>query len=108
MLSSRRWGVSVRSAASATVCAIATRWPTSPLGTSPAVAAMTNSSPSSRSMGSARGETRARPRGDQGAPALGHQLQDAIEVGLAAERQGDLHGGVQRGDRARELLALGL
>jgi hypothetical protein len=45
---------------------------------------------------------------DERPAALGHQLEDAVEVGLAAERESDLHRGVQRGDGAAELLAPGL
>ena len=45
------------------------------------------------------------PRADQRATALGDQLEDHVEVGLAADGQRDLGGGVERGDGALELLA---
>ena len=45
---------------------------------------------------------------DQRAAALGDELEDAVQVGLTAERQRDLDRGVQRGDGPAELLAPGL
>ena len=44
---------------------------------------------------------------DQRAPALDHELEDALEVGLAADRAGDGGGGLQPAHGALELLAAG-
>ena len=47
-----------------------------------------------------------RARGDQRAAALGDELEDDLEVGLAAERARDLGGRLERRDGARELLVV--
>ena len=60
----------------------AMRRPTTSAATSPAAAATTSSSPS-------RSATSMRARVDEGAPALDEQLEDALELDLAADRPGD-------------------
>ena len=49
-----------------------------------------------------------RPRRDQCPTALGHELEDRIEVDLAGQRARDLAGRTQRGDGSLELVAAAL
>ena len=44
---------------------------------------------------------------DQRSPALDHELEDPLEIGLAANRAGDRGRGLQTAHRALELLAAG-
>ena len=65
----------------------------------PAVAAITSSGPSTRPTSIASAETK-RTR------ALDHELEHRVDVGLAAERERDVHHGRERRDALLELVAL--
>ena len=87
----RRRGAEARSSS-------ASRRPSSPAPAAPATALTTSSSPSTQ-------RDHHDPRLDERAAALGDELEHPAQVRLGAERAGDRHRRLERGDGALELVA---